>query len=766
MSRMTMSRLLVLVFLFVCASGLHAQVSGTRIFTNPPGATFYVDDQFYTNEVTLLWPANSKHFIRVDPSQSGVRFKTLYTFGGATTNLGPAPLVPLAFTANPAINYIQLDFTISYAATLSFFPCPDPQGCAGKSPGKVVMGGAPFYSDGEAYFGAGTSITVEAYPSSGWIFTGWGLMPGVPKGSTFIYSFTLNQPQVIHPLFQSARPIGISLDTQPTGLQLLIDRSPVYAPKSYEWGWGTDHQIGVVPSQRDDHGHWLVFDSWSDGGAINHVYTMQGEFSSPVSLSAKFVPGASVTFLTNPPNLGLTIDGRQNWQSYNFVWRQGSTHTVVAPATQTDEQGRTYRFVSWSNGGGASQQYTVEAAPDDVRLTATYQPVAQVTITSVPPGIAMLVDDTRCSTPCVLQRDVGATLSIGAPSLIPAGEGSRLVFQSWSDTPDATRKLLANTATPVNIEARYQLQHLLTTAADPAGGVQLTVSPGSSDGFYNAQSVVAIGADEKSGFRFLGWSGDGSGVFRPLAVTMNSPKTIVVMLDPVPFIDKGGVKNGVGDTPEPIVAPGSIISVTGVNLAAGEERGPLSPLRQSLAGVTVRSSGLLLPLFYVSPNQINAQLPFEVSEGDQTLTVSVPGKPDITVNFTVARNAPGLFATPLGDTPYATATHADGTAVTIDNPAAKGEIITLQGTGFGPYKGTAPDGFALPPDPSFTLIDAATVVAGDTELPSTYAGAAAQKVGVNAVSFQITDALPTGGDMPVKVRVNGHESNVVILPMK
>ena len=766
MSRITLSRFLVLVLLFVCASGLHAQVSSIRIYTNPPGAAFYVDDQFYTNEVTLLWPANSKHFIRVEPNQSGARFKTLYNFTGAVTNIGPAPTVPLAFTANPAISYIELDFGISYAATLSFYPCTDPNGCVGKSPGKVVMGGAAFYSDGEVYVAAGSTLTVEAYPSSGWIFTGWGLMPGVPKGTTFIYSFTMNQPQVIHPLFQSARPIGISLDTQPTGLQLLIDRTPVYAPKSYEWGWGTDHQLGVVPSQRDDHGHWLVFDSWSDGGAINHVYTMQGEASSPVSLSAKFVPGAAVSFLTNPPGLNLNIDGRTNWESYNFVWRQGSTHSVTAPATQTDAQGNVYRFVSWSNGGTSSQQYTVEGAPDDVRITATYQPVAQVNITSVPPGITIQVDDTTCNTPCSLQRDAGTKLNIGAPVSVAAGEGSRLVFQNWSDNPSATRALLASTGRAVSIEARYQLQHQLTTAANPADGVKLTVDPQSPDGFYNAQSVVAIGAEERSGYRFLGWTGDAGGVIRPLAVTMNSPKTIVVVLDPVPFIDKGGVKNGVGDTPELIVAPGSVVSVVGVNLAAAEERGPLSPLRQSLGGVTVRASGILMPLFYVSPTQINAQLPFEISEGDQTLTVNVPGKPDISVVFTVARNAPGLFATPLGDTPYATALHADGSAVTVDNPAAKGEIITLHGTGFGPYLGNAPDGFALPADPNFALLDPVTVVAGDTELKTIYAGAAAQKVGVQAVSFQITDDLPEGVNMPVKVRVNGHESNVVILPMK
>ena len=337
MSRITVFRLLVLVLVCACSGSLYAQISSIRIYTKPAGAGFYVDEQFYTSEVTLLWPVNSKHFIRTIPSQSGVGYKQRYDFVAATSNLGSCPVAPLALTANPGVTYCELDFTLSYAATLSFFPCTDPSGCAAISPGTVMMNGAIFSSDTEQYYPASSLVTVEAYPASGWIFTGWGLMPGVPSGTAFHYSFLLNQPQVIHPLFQSARAIGISLDTQPTGLQLLIDRTPVYAPKSYEWGWGTDHAVGAIPGQRDDHGHLMIFDSWSDGGAINHVYHMKGEASSPVGLSAKFVPGAAVTFLTSPPGLTLSIDGRKNWQSYNFSWPQGLDACGVG-STHSDRQ--------------------------------------------------------------------------------------------------------------------------------------------------------------------------------------------------------------------------------------------------------------------------------------------------------------------------------------------------------------------------------------------------------------------------------------------
>jgi uncharacterized protein (TIGR03437 family) len=741
-------------------------VSSIRIFTKPAGATFYVDEQFYTNEVTLLWPANSKHFIRTDPLQSGIGYKQLYKFNGTTSNLGSCPMTPLPLTADPAVTYCELDFTLSYAATLSFFPCKDPSGCASTSPGTVKMNGSIFTADTEQYYTAGSSVTLEAYPASGWIFTGWGMMPGVPAATAFQTRFTLNQPQVIHPLFQSARAIGIAIDTQPAGLQLLIDRTPVQAPKSYEWGWGTDHQVGVIPVQRDNFGNMMVFESWSDGGAINHTYQMTGEASSPVSLSAKFVPGAAVTFLTSPPGLTLSIDGRKNWQSYNFTWPQGATHAVSAPLTQTDAQGKLYKFVSWSNGGAADQHYTVASAPDDQRITATYQPVAQLNISSVPPGIAVQVDGSSCTTPCSIQRDVGARVSLGAPAVAPVSDGARLVFQGWGDSNSASRTVVASSADPVALRATYQMQYQLTTSADPADAVLWSVVPANGDGFYNAQTVISLGAEEKAGYRFLGWTGDATGLTRPLGVMMSAPKNIAVMLDPVPFVDKGGIKNGAGDTPEALVAPGSVVSVVGINLAPGEERGPASPLKQSLAGVSIRAAGLLMPLFYVSPGQINAQLPFEIGEGPQNMTVSVPGKPDLTVSFTVARNAPGLFSTAAGDTAYALAARADGSPVTPDSPAAKGETITLFGTGFGPYVSTAPDGFALPASPNFMLADTVKLVVGDADVPTSYAGAAAQKVGVNAVSFAVGDNLPEGTNVPVKVRINGHESNTVILPLK
>src|SRR6185295_8445827 len=103
------------------------------------------------------------------------------------------------------------------------------------------------------------------------------------------------------------------------------------------------------------------------------------------------------------------------------------------------------------------------------------------------------------------------------------------------------------------------------------------------------------------------------------------------------------VRNAAGETPISAVAAGSIISIYGVNLASDLLAGPASPLAQTLNNVTVRIGGRLLPLLFVSPGQINAQLPSDLAEGSYALTVRWEGKPDVSASFQVARNAPGLF---------------------------------------------------------------------------------------------------------------------------
>jgi uncharacterized protein (TIGR03437 family) len=151
------------------------------------------------------------------------------------------------------------------------------------------------------------------------------------------------------------------------------------------------------------------------------------------------------------------------------------------------------------------------------------------------------------------------------------------------------------------------------------------------------------------------------------------------------------------------VAPGQLISLFGDNLGLGNAIAAGPPANGNfpilLGGVTVTVNGAPAPLLYVSPQQINFQVPFELAGQTNAhfeigLPSSIPGVAASTEtrDFAVADRAPSLFVlesgllrcgsqTVIGQHPAAL--NADGTGNSCDNPAARGSTVTvfLQGLG-------------------------------------------------------------------------------------
>jgi uncharacterized protein (TIGR03437 family) len=237
-------------------------------------------------------------------------------------------------------------------------------------------------------------------------------------------------------------------------------------------------------------------------------------------------------------------------------------------------------------------------------------------------------------------------------------------------------------------------------------------------------------------------------------------------LNPVPYIFSGGIQNSAAQTPEDAVAPGSAVAIYGVNLAADHTVSPGGHLAQTLDHVTVRVGSQVLPLFFVSPGQINVQLPSNLQAGRHTLTVQVEGKPDASEDFTVARNAPGLFANTTDKAALVVATHQDGSAISETSPARHGEVIALYGTGLGPYHPSPPDGFPVPAGTKYSLADQAKFVIGNHVANAVWAGAAPTRIGVALAQVKIDDAFPHSASVPIKLRVNNSESNTLMLPVE
>jgi uncharacterized protein (TIGR03437 family) len=241
---------------------------------------------------------------------------------------------------------------------------------------------------------------------------------------------------------------------------------------------------------------------------------------------------------------------------------------------------------------------------------------------------------------------------------------------------------------------------------------------------------------------------------------------VVAQLNSVPYISSPALDNAAGVTPQQTVAAGSAASIFGLNLASTTAIGPSSPLVQTLAGATVHIGANYLPLYFASPTQINVQVPPDLALGQQTITVSTQGMPDVSGNFLVARNAPGLFPLMLGGQSYALALHEDGTLVTPDAPATKGELLTVYGTGFGPTDHARPFGFPVPATPPYLVVDPVSALVGASTLTVESAYALPGSIGVDAVQFRLDGSVPSGSNSIVQLVVNGVKSNTLPLPVK
>lgn len=753
----------ILLFSFALSLAAEEKIVSTRVYTDPVGAQFLVDGVAYTKPQTFLWPEGSKHTLSVIPTtQDYNETNTRYVFQGWSDSSGilSSSAATISVTASPDISWFRAEVIKQYAVTILLIDCAEGVTC--DSPGTVEVGGTSYRTTTTIYVDAGAQLSLVAFPATGFVFTGWQF--GAGTSDAFATTVTISAPMSIQPHFRMAKKI--TFKTSPAELRVLADRQPLITPVTVDWGQGTRHVIGAPSPQDDINGTTWVFDSWAHGAGQNALYSV-AETIDPVTLTANFVRGARVNLYTNPAGLKLKVDGRVNWQSYSFTWAVGSTHEIAPIEDQTDASGRRYVFKDWSIGGPATQNLTVSSSVADTgqRVVANFEAMNRVTVNSTPSGLNLIVAGAECKTPCTVERKTGETVRISAPASIQSGERTRLDFAGWADGGSAER-VWTSEVDGKTLTAQYTTKHLLVTLVEPEGGATIRLDPASTDNYFSEGTAVQVTAEPAKGFKFRAWDGDLSGTSRSGVVSLTGPKAVRAWLDRVPYLPDAAVRNAAGDTPVAGVAAGSLISVMGASLAADYAVGPVNPLSQTISGVTLRSGDWIFPLLFVSPSQVNAQLPSGLAEGTHKLTLRWEGQAEVSVDFEVVRNAPGLFSKTVNDRPFAVATHADGQEVTVDNPAKAGETVSLFGTGFGPYLRLPPDGFAAPEVPTYPLEDAVTVIAGEASIEPAFAGAAAGQTGTVVVRFAIPDTLPAAATIDLKVRVNGQESNTVQLPIQ
>ncbi len=228
-----------------------------------------------------------------------------------------------------------------------------------------------------------------------------------------------------------------------------------------------------------------------------------------------------------------------------------------------------------------------------------------------------------------------------------------------------------------------------------------------------------------------------------------------------PQLSGGAVVNGAGFAAGAPVAPGSIISIFGVNLASATQNASAVPLSTTLVDARVTIGGVNAPLFFVSPLQINAQLPFEAALGNQSVIVSISGVSSNAIPVTVAAAAPGIFTY---GTNFAAAQHANFQLIGPSSPAAAGETIIVYGTGQGTALSSTVATGAAAPSSGIAVSSGIKITAtvGGVNAPVTYAGLTAGLVGLLQVNLQIPSGLASG-NYPLVITMNTTASNAATI---
>ena len=309
--------------------------------------------------------------------------------------------------------------------------------------------------------------------------------------------------------------------------------------------------------------------------------------------------------------------------------------------------------------------------------------------------------------------------------------------------------------------------HRISLVSDPEGGADWTLEPAAGPGwFFTAGVPVEVKVKANKGFKFRRFEGSLSGTLPEGQVTMSGPRVVVARFDEVPELAEGAVRNAAGETPDKVVAPGSLIAIKGIHLASGDEVSKTNPVAQSLLGVTAQVRDSVLPLVFVTPWEIQAQLYSHFLPGEHTLTLNIPGQPKVSAKFQVETFAPGLFINPEYEQPVAEAFHVNGKPVTPEDPAKPGETVLLCGTGFGPLKTPWLDGFKIPLASEMALKTPFEFFLNGQAHPVLAAYAQQDRIGKVVIRFQLGSGPLPSAMVPMKVRIGERESNTVLLPVE
>jgi uncharacterized protein (TIGR03437 family) len=238
-----------------------------------------------------------------------------------------------------------------------------------------------------------------------------------------------------------------------------------------------------------------------------------------------------------------------------------------------------------------------------------------------------------------------------------------------------------------------------------------------------------------------------------------------------PALMANSVVNGVTFNSATPPSPGSIVSIFGQNLATSNGSATSLPLPNSLQGTTVLlntpAGEISLPLFYVSPVQINAMMPFEVAPGTYSLQVQSNSTLSNSIQVSIAPFSPGIFTVNSTGQGTGIFVKTDGSIASASNPIAPGSVVSVYATGLGAVNPPIASGEPGAGSEPLNRTIAAPIVFFDTlQAKVLYSGLAPDFAGLYQINVIVPSQLSSATNIPVSISIGGIAGNRVTVPVE
>ena len=421
-------------------------------------------------------------------------------------------------------------------------------------------------------------------------------------------------------------------------------------------------------------------------------------------------------------------------------------------------------IVSASSGGAVTWVASHSASWLTVSPTIGVTP-GQVSVSVNPAGLVSGANhDTITITPPAGEAAVLVVSYTITPKPVLIVTPGSLIFQTLYQS-DGTIPIPPAQNVTTTSNSRSVSYQVSTTVTNPPGGtwLKLSAAQGQTPGFVQ----VSVNP-----------SGLSDGIYRGSVLFQPTEAGITPVFVPVTFVvgcNRGACAPPPTESPTILGivnsasfhisgAPGAAMTIFGGNLSTSTMQALAYPLPTTLGDTMVMVNGAPVPLYYVSPGQVNFQMPSHAPLGNARVEVNVGGQPVSPLDahpVMLTAVDPGLYM----NGPRAAALNPDLTPHTAATPQPAGTILAFFVTGQGTVEPAVPDGSPAPAAPLSMLQGTTQATIGGQPAEVIFAGLAPDFVGLAQVNVRIPQGL-SPGDQPAFIVINGIPSNAGLISVR